>query len=373
MMNHRLLPVLWLALFALAGCGGKSGPPPIYVGQVATLSGPDRLSGEQAMRGIRLAVQEQAALTDKDQLRPIHVRHTDTRGKLDAFEGEAIRLVSVNRVVALLGGNTPAEVIRLDRAHVPLLSPSGLRTRDMSDLVFLTGLTPSFQGMTLARFTVNDLKATAGMVVVVDDRREDSLALAEAFVAAAQPTSRTRMLRFGKNPPAAELAKAVADAKPGVLLFAGSARDLPALLKALRPVPAVVLFGGEDGAAQVLLESPETAGVYLATAFVRDLDTPRARDFVAEFAKTNNAEPDVHAALAHDSARLLFEAIRNSKTELTPDHLKKELALLKDVPGLTGPLSFKDGTLQRPAFIVRLEKGRSTLVKKYLPDQDSKK
>lgn len=376
-MNYQLLALSSLVLTVLSGCGSQSGPPPIYVGQVATLSGPDRHAGEQAARGIRLAVQEQTALAEKDKLRPIHVRHTDTRGKLEAFEGEAIRLVTVNRVVALLGGDTPAEVVRLDKAHVPLLSPSGLRTRDMSDMVFLTGLSPAFQGATLARFVANELKPAGSVVVVVDERREESLALAEAFAAAVVKSpagkdkaaaSRPRQLRFGKDQPVADLAKTVAEAKSGVLLFAGAARDLPALLKALKPAPAVVLFGGEDAAARLLLESAETSGVYLATAYVRDLDLPCAREFAAEFAKANSAEPDVHAALAHDSARLLFKAIRNCKTDLGTDRLKKELAQLKDFPGLTGPLTFKDGALERPAFIVRLDKGRSVLVKKYSPE-----
>jgi hypothetical protein len=212
------------------------------------------------------------------------------------------------------------------------------------------------------------------MVVVADERSEEALAVAEAFAAAVQaPDMKSkalkspRQIRFGKEPPLAELAKAVAEAKPGRLLFAGAAQDLPALLKTVRPLPGVILFGGADGAARSLLESPETAGVYLATAYVRDLDLPRARDFDAEFAKANSVAPDVHAALGHDSARLLFEAIRNCKTDLSVERLKKELTQLKDIPGLSGPLTFKDGAFERPAFIIRLEKSRASLVKKYDP------
>lgn len=363
----------------LAGCGGESGPPPIYVGQVATLSGPDRFAGEQAMRGIRLAVQEQVKEAEKDKLRPIHVRHTDTRGKLEAFEGEAVRLVAVNRVVALLGGATPAEVIRLDKAQAPLLAPIGLRTRDMSEMVFLTGLSPAFQGNVLARFASKELKITAAISLVADERSDAALAVAEAFANAwATPIAgkdskgsenRPKIWRFGKDRAVVDLAKALAETKPGALLFAGTPQDLSAFVKAMRPLPAIILFGGEDGASRGLLETPGANGTYLSTAYVRDLDPPRAKEFAAEFSKSFSEEPDVHAALAHDSARLLFEAIRACKSDLTTERLRKELGQLKDFPGITGPLAFRDRELRRPAFIVRLDKGKASMLKKYEPEE----
>lgn len=376
--------VIFSAALGLLGCGGNTSPPPLYVGHVATLTGPDQYAGKQAERGISLAVQEQDKEADKDKLRPIHVRHTDTRGKLEAFEGEAVRLVAVNRVVALLGGATPAEVVRLDKAQVPLLAPIGLRTRDMSDLVYLTGLAPAFQGKVLARFAVLELKVPAA-VVLVDERREDALALADSFASnfsqlheAKKPkgeVSRPQIRRFGKDRPLPDLAKALAGEKPRAILMAGTPPDLADLLRVLRPAPAPVLFGGEDGSARALLDSPDTAGVYLATAYVRDLDLPRAKEFAAAFANANSTEPDVNAALAYDSARLLFEAIRRCKNEGTSERLAKELGQLKDFPGLTGPLAFAtDRLLHRPAFVGRLEKGKLATVKKYeAPEAKSEK
>src|SRR5262245_4389120 len=97
-----LLPIL---LF-LAGCSNTPVPAPIYLGHVATLSGTDKMAGEQASLGIRLALDELNKETGK---RPVQVRHTDTQGKLEAFEAEAVRLVALNRVVGLLGGTTPQE------------------------------------------------------------------------------------------------------------------------------------------------------------------------------------------------------------------------------------------------------------------------
>src|ERR1700719_2448531 len=96
----RALALAGLLLAGPAGCFGPSSPPPIYLGHVANLSAADQ-SGLHAERGIRLALKQ---LTDDNlaeslQGRPLHVRHTDTKGLLDAGESEAVRLGGVNRVV----------------------------------------------------------------------------------------------------------------------------------------------------------------------------------------------------------------------------------------------------------------------------------
>src|SRR5437763_1492222 len=99
---RRTLALLAAAL-CLPGCSGSAPPPPILLGHVATLSGPDRKAGQSAARGIRLAVMEANKDPNKGAGRPVKVIHTDTLGTLDAFEAEAVRLVTINRTAALLG------------------------------------------------------------------------------------------------------------------------------------------------------------------------------------------------------------------------------------------------------------------------------
>src|SRR3984957_11375635 len=134
-MNLRFWILSIAACGSALGCQGKAGPTPITLGHVGSLSGTDRRADAQASFGIRLALEE---VNKDDEQRRILVRHTDTQGKLDAFESEAVRLLAVNQVDAFLGGLTPEEVQRLDRAvkpeteekpiFVPIVSPSGQRT-----------------------------------------------------------------------------------------------------------------------------------------------------------------------------------------------------------------------------------------------------
>ncbi|HMF19724.1 MAG TPA: ABC transporter substrate-binding protein [Gemmataceae bacterium] len=365
-----------IGLLALVGCGGQSTPPPVYVGHVATLSGAGKEEGEQASRGIRLAVQEQNKGAAEDNSRPVIVRHTDTRGNLEAFEAEAVRLVTVNRVLGLLGGTNGDEIARMDRAQVPLVSPFGMRLRNQGELVFLTGLSPAFQGQVLARYA-GEKAGPVQVVILADERREDALALADAF-ARAFPKSvkdakkqipRPITWRYGKEKDSMpDLSKRLVAEKPSAILVAGSSADLLQLRKDFPP-SALALFGG-DNPPRSMLDSADSDGVVLAVPFVADADTPLAKEFVANYRKAFNEDPDNSAALAYDGARLLFEAIKKSQPQPGNDKIAKELAKIKDFPGLTGPLSFsEDRHLRRPAFLVRVEKGRLQTLKRIGADE----
>src|SRR5262249_29431687 len=88
-------------LVSTLGCNKSAAPVPVLVGHVATLSGNNKDAGEQASRGIRLAVQEQNAEAKEKEWRPLRVIHADAQGRLDAFQGEAVRLVTINKVAGL--------------------------------------------------------------------------------------------------------------------------------------------------------------------------------------------------------------------------------------------------------------------------------
>ncbi len=311
--------------------------------------------------------------------RPIEVIHTDTLGKLGAFEAQAVRLVKVNRVAALLGGTSPEEVERLETVSVPLVSPCGVRPRSRSDYVFCTGLSPAYRGTVLARFAVEELQARHA-VVLADGEREEHTLLAEAFARAfpsavkkkddKASVARPPVVRYTKEVSFRDLIGLLKSDHKSVVLLAGPAGDLRRLRKELTDPKLLVLFGGPEGNLQALAEETGPEPAWLATAFAVDLDEARTRAFVKEYRELYKDDPDVDAALAYDGARLLFEALRRARDGLTVARLRDELARLKDFPGLTGSLSFgEDRRLRRPALVVRLEGGRSHMVKRYDPEE----
>jgi branched-chain amino acid transport system substrate-binding protein len=359
----------------LPGCAGPSQPLPVLLGHVATLSGPDRDVGEAAVRGIRLAVMEEDKSPGQGAGRKVKVIHTDTLGKLDAFEAEAVRLVTVNRVSALLGGATPEEVERLELARVPVVSPCGVRPRSRNDAVFCTGLAPARQGQVLARFAAERFPGQQ-VVALANESRDDSVALAEAFVRALQAastkkdakpfTGRPVVLRYGKDIKLAELARRLSKENGTLVLIAGTVADARELRGKVNGKDLVLLFGGADGSAKHFKEAYGHGAVYVATAFVADADTPKVQEFVKKYREQFSEDPDVHAALAYDNTRLLFKAVQEAQDNLTGAQLRDNLAGLKDFPGLTGPLTFDEGRqLRRAAFVVRVENGQARTEKRY--------
>src|SRR5262249_4732716 len=274
--NMRVIffTVLGIGLALGSGCGKKA-PPPVVLGHVATLSGPDKQAGEQARRGIHLAVQELNAPAGEGD-RPLQVRHPDTQGKLDNFEGEAVRLVSVNKAVALFGGTKVDEVMKMQQSRVPILTPLGQRTEGMGDLVFCMGLSPAFQGKVLARFAAEQV---ARVAVLVDERREGATLLAEEFARefkakadAKKGGGRPTLRRFGKDTSFAELARQIDTDKAPAVLFAGTPQDLLTFRKALKASDVKLFFGGDDGSARVLTEEGGLDGLVLVSAWAPDLD-----------------------------------------------------------------------------------------------------
>ena len=374
----RLRYVLILAVLGFTGCPGNSEPPPIFLGHVANLSGADR-SGKQAEQGIRLALQQ---LTDHNLAeslggRPLNVRHADTKGQIEGYESVAARMTQVNRVVGLIGGFTPDEVTRLDHAKLPVLTLAGVRPAGTSEMVFAVGMRPGQQAFVLAKYIGEELPLR-DVVVLADDRREDFLAVADAFSRYFVDTRRNRpkaapaaltTIRFGKDANWDDLAKLIAERKSiEAVVFAGKARDwLEIRRKQALAVPLV--FAGDDGEVVNLLGADAEKTIYHATAFAPDKDAPDGQVFIHKYREAFKEEPDVAAALAYEALELFAEALKPAGPAFAPDKLLPALREVKDFQGLAGKLTVtKEQYVRRPLYVVRLQAGVATTLKRYEAD-----
>jgi len=362
-----------VGILLVSGCRGTDEPVPVHLGHVATLSGLGKQPGEQAVHGIRLAVEE----IDKDVAkylgRKVVVRHTDAKDSLDAFETEAVRLAAVSQVRGLYGGLTEEEVRRLDLSRVPVVTPLGLRPRTLSDLVFSIGITPEVQGKTLAQYIAEELNTTA-VLVLVDDSRDESLLFSEAFARGfvaswkrkhGEETALPRVLRFGTDRQLAKLAADMPKLDANVLVFAGTARDLKNLPGAWLKDESTLVFAGDDGS---LAGAETTVGrpMVRLTAFHPD-GSPRGAEFARRYRDAFKEAPGVQAALAYEGIMLLVEALRTGQAP-APDKIRDELLKIKDFSGLSGKLAFTaERQLARPVFVVHSDGSEKKLLKRYDP------
>jgi ABC-type branched-subunit amino acid transport system substrate-binding protein len=344
-------PLFGVLLFLAAGCSQSSAP--LVIGHVAPFTGSDKDIADQAANGIRLAVEDYAA---QKPARPVVVRHADDKGDLDAAEGQAVRLVTLNRSLALLGGVDALEAARLDRAGSLLLSPIGQRAKSMSDFTIVTGLSPERLGKALASYLNDTIKPSATALFV--EPGDDASAMEAAFLAAWAEAKRPAPARQELGDPASDTVKKWAEALPKdvlpIFIASPAALKTLALETALRDRP--LAFLGPEIARRPLKE--RTAPLFLVTAFGVD---GKAAEFADRYAAKFQTAAEPHAALAYDDTRLLLEILK--KGLIVPKTLRDELNALKEFSGLTGTYKIAEGIVERPAFVGRLEKGRLVAAK----------
>jgi ABC-type branched-subunit amino acid transport system substrate-binding protein len=286
----------------LAGCSRQAEPEPLWIGHLAPLSGPNRERGEDAVRAMKLRLEQVKADGKTFGGREVAVRHVDAVDKATA-RAEAVRLLAVNRVLGLLVG--PAledadDVVTTARAHsapVVALEPD-----------------PEAEGAALARFVLTKLKRTEAVVSrEADDRAVRRLA--DAFETA---------WREGGG-------SLVADTRPGV-----------AMLRARQP--ASVEVSGDS---------------YSVSVYPAGLAVPEAaREWAAGFQKRFSRPPTADALMAHDALGILLAGLEEL-TVPTRQTLLEAASKQKTYDGLTGTLRQADGRWRWPMFIVRHRAGKA--------------
>ena len=380
--SRGLLAALLFCL--LAGCYTSPTPPPIMIGHVSDKSRLDK-AGDQAELGIRLALHELSkanALTEAFNGRAVQVRHTDAHGDIDAFESQAVRLETVNRCLALLGGTSSKEVAALDHVKIPILTFHGQAVSGASNEVFYLGMSPVRQSEVLAKVLAENAKMK-NIVLLLDERRPESATSAEAFqkiFAQARKDDKpdgspVSVLRFGKDAKWDELINRTRTRELHAVIFAGTVQDFNAYHKVFQREYVLsepqLVYAGNDGDQRLFDQAPGTkAAVMFATAFYADPASEKVAAFRKAYQDAYQIEADVNSALAYDGFRILIAAMKNANasSQLTPDHVREELLKTKDFDALTGPITITaDRQAQRPLHVMRWQNGTLTLVKTFTP------
>jgi branched-chain amino acid transport system substrate-binding protein len=369
---------------ASSGCHRKSVPEIIYIGHVASIRGPDKLSGEHARQGILLALEEaQGSEGTINENKRIEVIHVDTGGDLKAVEPAAVRLVAVNRVVALLGGTDWAQVEAMipvaQSNEVPLIASGGLPGKSLSDYFFRTGLSQDRQAEFLANFAVNHHSpAIKKMAVLVDGidkgpssflagkfmreflKREGNAMTGEWTYKEYRKDAKTSEGEWGfkSTEELKEIIDQVRNKHPDAIFLAGSPVDLSRLLKAGLDDKLPLFFAGEEGNERALSGVSAGRPIFLATGFALD-QNERQKAFATQYEKRFAEPPDVHAAFAYENSRILLEVLAHA-TSFKGSKIKEGLESLTSFPTLTGTVSFdkENHEADCQAFVVRVQDGR---------------
>jgi branched-chain amino acid transport system substrate-binding protein len=374
--------LLLLPCVALAGCTPPGPTESLLFGHVAPFSGPARAVGEHEKLAIDLAT-EDARKDPQRAFRDINVSHADCHSDKDSDDktaaAEAVRLVSVNRVTALVDGTAPSQLEPVARAlqpysvppySVPLLTPAPLAEAPFNDNVFSLTAAPAYKGQVLAQFVRDELKADA-VAVVADDRDPASAAVAAAFSKEFRKGNEAAVIDVPSShgkPDVSALAAHFKEKPPKAVVVALPLREVVKLRADLHAAAgeAPLLYGVEEAGWDELGEAPATAGkLYLASVFAADGLTQPGQDFAKRFQEKAGSELDSRSALAYEAVRVLVTAAARARGSAGP-LLRKELGGSEEFDGLTGKVGFtKEHAARRPVFVLHREGGKTTLDKKY--------
>src|SRR5690606_16195342 len=97
-------------------------------------------------------------------------------------------------------------------------------------------------------------------------------------------------------------------------------------------------------------------GAMFTSGFFSDTQNELGREFVEKYEAAYGSKPDMFAANAYDSARILIEVIARVGTDRAA--IRDGIAATKDFPGVTGVTSFaENGDAVKPLYILRVENG----------------
>jgi ABC-type branched-subunit amino acid transport system substrate-binding protein len=372
-----LLTAVLIAAALLAGCTRSPGDSH-QIGHLAPRTGPDQAEGIRLGEAVAGVVEEFNHDDPKAiEQRPVTVVNGDTGADLDGFTFQATRLLTVNRVVALIGGTDLAQLEKIvssvQAVNGVLVTPSGGLPGGNSKSVWPVGIYPSERGKYLARYAAGEMKVTE-IATICDLSQPLYGAIRDAFAAEFQTAERKIKSDWGFRNAGEmnELSAQVVASAPKAILFCGRARDLLQFRAALRQTnkseDLQVLFGGEEAEAVFRQDGERSQGIVFSTAFTLDDKSERVQKFATDFRNRCNQPPDVDAALSADGIRVLLNAAKKAQT-FKRDALLKELEKL-ETDCLTGPFWFaKQQGARRTVYIVQMQSGSARLRRAYPPEK----
>lgn len=388
-----LLLALVMTLSLFSGCGAKTSSnkavddtkesDTIKVGLDYELSGQVATYGQGLVNGIELAVEE---INQNGGVLGKQIELVKVDNKSDNAESAnvATKLATRDKVVAILGpatsGNTKAAAPIAMQNKVPLISASATAddvTVDSNgkvrEYIFKTCFSDSFQGVIMANFAYEDLKAKTA-AVLIENTSDYSKGLAKSFKEKFTELGGTVVTEQGYQSKEKDFKAVLTKIKgtnPDILYLPGYYEEVGLIVKQARELGLDVPVLGGDG-----YDSPkltEIAGksvlnkVYFTNHYTSKDTTPEVVKFKEAFNKKYSKDPDAFNALGYDLAYFLADAI-NRAGEADREKVKDALASTKEFDGITGKLSVDEKhNPVKSITILELKDGEQTFLKKQEP------
>lgn len=361
----KLLSVLAAgAMFmsALTGCGGGGSKgadgDTIKIGGVLEMTGGSASFGISSKNGIDLALKK---INEKGVLggKKLSLVVADTKSEASEATNAMQKVISQDKVVAVIGPNQSSAVIAAgainNGSKVVDVTPMGTNpdvtvdpsSKKVKPYSFRTCFIDPFQGTVMASFASNDLKVKRA-AIYIDNTSDYAKGLAQFF--------KENFIKNGgevvieeaylqKDTDFKATLTKIKAAKPDFIYIPGYYQEVGLIVKQAREMGINVPMAGGDGWDSAKL--PEIAGkaaldnTFFSSLYSPDDTSDLNKNFVAEYKKAYNTNPDVFAALAYDSTLLVAEAIEKAGSA-DPVKIGEAMAKIVGFKGVSGEVTFNE-------------------------------
>lgn len=348
--------------------GAAAAHAQIPVGLVGPMSGPAAIYGTEPLAGARFALDELAAAGNA-VARQIKLIPADSTANPGIAAQAAERMVSSDKVVAIIGGMTSAEtqaMVEVTRkARVVQLSPlaqDNSLTQQKNEWFFRIAQNADSFGMKAAEWAVDKLQAKRVFVLARNDNYGQSNA--ESFIAGLKAKGLQATGQASYEPTAKDfrpILQKVADAKPDLVAIMGFYTDAGLIVKQMNEmqIKANIYANTAPGLPQFAdIAGPASRGVYGALYyFAGSVASDSGKKFVDAWTAKHKRAPSQYEGMGYDAIRVLVHALQSlpDPAKATSDQLRAAIGKVSGYEGATGRITFRPtGDAERPLPIVKL-------------------
>lgn len=344
----------------------------LLIGTVLSMTGPEATFGTSTLNAIKIVFDRENAAGGING-KKLKLISLDNQSKPEEAAIAITKLITQDKVLAVMGDVASSRSIAMapiaQSNKIPMLSTGATNPKvtQLGDFIFRTSFIDPFQGPVMSKFVLDTLKLKK-VAILKDIKNDYSMGLSqffkEAFVKSGGQVVVEQSYSAGDIDFKAQLT-AIRAAKPEFIYLPGYYTDVGLIVRQARELSIKLPFGGGDGwDSPKLFEIGGEAmdGCYFSNHYSSDSDDPMVQSFVAEYKQKYAETPDALAALGYDSALIMIQALKNSKSFAGQD-IRDAMAQVKDLKGVTGTITFNaQRDPIKSAVILKVVGGKQTYV-----------
>ncbi|MFV0517937.1 MAG: ABC transporter substrate-binding protein [Aminipila sp.] len=325
----------------------------VRIGVFEPLSGKDKDMGELELRGIELAHEMFPTALGKE----VELVKVDNNSDMYVAESAAHELVD-KRVSIVLGSygsaNSLAAVKIFEDAKIPAIAITNTNplVTSYNPYYFRVCLLDSFQGVALAKYAVEDLKAQTA-AIMKPENDDYAIAVSQTFSdkfvqMTSNPGAVVISCDYGKDESTViEDLKKIKESGAQVVFLPVKMEDAADIIKAAKKLGVTALFLGTDQWDSdkfiTLLGDGASENVSFSTVFDPNTGTTvMSESFIQKYKSKygEDAVPDSAVALGFDAYMIAIDSLNKAGTALDGEAVRKAIASTQSFPGSSGTITF---------------------------------